>query len=116
MATPNYLDKVKAYWAPPPGYTERKEVEAHDEHGRKFTKVIDIVRATTEMHVMQYADYVSAKKRFPKEWSLEPPKDAEVIDKTPIDLSEAGEEDERLAAPIPDSPPIVKRGAVKNPI
>jgi hypothetical protein len=112
---PNYLDKVKAYWTPPAGFTETKQVDALDEHRRKFTKEISVVRTTPEMHVMQYVDFISAQKRFPKEWSLEPPKDAEVIDKSPIDLSaDAG--DEQLNATPPASPPIVKRGAVKNPI
>src|ERR1017187_3432093 len=115
MAALNYLDNVKAFWTPPAGFTEEKDVEALDEHGRKFTKVVRVVRTTPEMHMMQYVDFLSAQKRFPKEWSLEPPKDAEVIDKTPVDLSiDTG--DELLNAPPPASPPIVRRGAVKNPI
>ena len=111
----NYLDNVKAYWTPPAGFTEKKQIDALDEHNRKFIQEISVVRTTPEMHTMQYVDYLSAKKRFPKEWSLEQPKDSEVIDKTPIDLSvDAG--DEQLNATPPASPPIVKRGAVKNPI
>ena len=115
MMAYNYLDKVKAYWTPPAGYTEKHHVNALDEHGRGYTKEISVVRTTPEMHSMQYVDFLSAQKRFPKEWSLSPPKDAEVIDKTPVDLSvDIG--DEQLNASPPASPPIVKRGVVKNPI
>jgi hypothetical protein len=36
-----------------------------------------------QMFRMHEMDFLSAKKRFPKQWSLEPPpKDAEVTDRT----------------------------------
>jgi hypothetical protein len=50
--------QITAYWSPPDG-------------GR------------VQMFRMHETDFQSAKRRFPKEWSLEPPpKDAEVTDRT----------------------------------